>query len=415
MLVDERYRDVYAPQVGAHVDSLARIRALWRLWILERVDTVALVAAAQAFALSRVVLFAITYLAMALHPSVWGMHHPGSSTFWDAWYQWDARWYVRVARSGYHWQDFQHWSSVAFFPVYPLLILALVTVVPISTKLIAMVISNLLFFVALYALYRFVGREFDGKLARRSILYISLFPTALFFFAGYSESAFLLWSVLSLGAMRQRRWVWAGLWGCLAAGTRSQGLALMVPFALECWQVYGFRWREWLRGTWIALIPLSWIAFAIFMQARFENAFLFIESQRAWHRTTTWPWNGVWASLQRIPLNHIASVDPAHNLIELLSVAGFGALIAAGWRALPRSLSCYSLAVMALTLLNPAVRDGYYLPLMSSSRLCLALFPCFITLAMYGSREWVDRLYTTVAPALLALFAIVFLQGAWVA
>jgi hypothetical protein len=93
----------------------------------------------------------------------------------------------------------------------------------------------------------------------------------------------------------------------------------------------------------------------------------------------------------------------------------FGGLIAAGWRTLPRAFSWYSLLSLLLILISPAALDNYYLPLMSTSRLCLALFPCFITLAMYGDREMVDRLVTSMGPALLAVFTIIFLQGAWVA
>jgi hypothetical protein len=151
------------------------------------------------------------------------------------------------------------------------------------------------------------------------------------------------------------------------------------------------------------------------MQIHFNNALLFLQIQHAWHRETTWPWVGIWHTLQRLPLNHIASGDPAHNLIELASVCGFALLIWLGRRRLPLSFTLYALVSLLMILFNPAVLADYYLPLMSSSRLCLALFPCFITLAIYGERELVDRAVTTFGPALMAIFAIMFLQGAWVA
>lgn len=411
MFVDESY----SPRVGDATERLARLMVAARTRLLTRVDAHALVAAAQAFAVSRLLLIVVTYVAMALHPSVWGHDHPSSPTFWDAWYQWDARWYVRVARSGYHWQDLSHWSSVAFFPLYPIIIFFTVTVIPVSTKLIAILISNAMFFGAMYALYRLVDREFNRELAKRTVFYISLFPTALFFFAGYSESPFLLWSVLCVSSMRRRHWVRAGIFGGLAAATRSQGLALMVPFAYELWSVYGTRWRGLIRGAWIGLIPSGWGILACFMQVQFDNPLLFVQIQRAWHRTMAWPWDGIWMTLIRINLNKIASVDVAHNILELSCVLGFAALIAAGWGKMPRSFSLYALASFATIILSPAILDNYYLPLMSSSRLLLALFPCFITLAMLGKNEMVDRMVTTLGPGLMAVFTIVFLQGAWVA
>jgi mannosyltransferase PIG-V len=386
-----------------------------RIWLDAHVDRAALLAAARVFVLSRLLLLTVTYLALAFHPYVWGRTHPGSPTLWDAWYQWDARWYVRLARSGYHWYGFDHWSSVAFFPFYPLLILAAVTIVPVSTKLVAMIVSNALFFVALYFLHRLVRWEFGEAVAHRTLFYLALFPTALFFFAGYSESPFLCWTVLCMTALRRRQWARAALWGGIAAITRSQGLVLMLPFAYECWHAHGGDLRRMACLLWGALIPIGWGFLALYMQVQFDDPFLFVQSQSAWHRITTWPWVGIWESLQRISPAHIASNTSAHNLIELCGVCLFVGLIWAGWRVLPRVYSLYASASLCLILVNPAVGNNYYLPLMSTSRLCLALFPCFIALAIYGERETVDRAFTTFGPALLALFTVVFLQGAWVA
>jgi Gpi18-like mannosyltransferase len=415
MLADERDTEWYGARGEVEQPRLTKHSSRIPTKLLAHVDAAALAATIQAFAISRLLLALVTYLAMAFHPSVWGYHHASSSTFWDAWYQWDSRWYVRVARVGYEWHDPQHWSSVAFFPFYPALIWVLVTVIPVSAKLGAIIVSNAAFFGALFFLFRLVRREFGDEIAGRTIWYLSIFPTALFFFAGYSESPFLLWTVLSVSAMRQRQWAMAGLWGFFAAATRSQGLLLVVPFAVEVVQVYGRRWWQQWRSLWVVLIPGGAAVLALIMQALFANPMAFIESQRAWHRTLALPWDGVLLSINKIPLNKIAFPRPAHNLIELCAVALFVALIVVGWRRVPLSFSLYSTFSMLLMLMNPAILDNYYLPLMSSSRLCLALFPCFITLAIIGRNRAIDRLVTTLGPGLLAVFTIVFLQGAWVA
>jgi hypothetical protein len=415
MLANEQYKEWYgsgtleslSPPVGTAAMTWARLRA--------RVDTEALVATVQAFAITRFLLAIATYLAMALHPSVWGYTHASSATFWDAWYQWDARWYVRVARSGYHFQDIQHWSSVAFFPLFPAMILTAVTVIPISTKLVAMLLSNVLFFCALFVLHRLVRREFDGEIAGRTVWYVSIFPTALFFFAGYSEAPFLLLTVLSFSAMRKQHWLKAGLWGLLASATRSQGLILVVPFAVELCQVYGHRWWEKASSLSIGLVPAGMASFAVFMNIRFADPLLFVQSQRAWHRTTTWPWDGVLATLQRLAGGQIASPWSSQNLSQIACVLLFAWLVASGWQILPLSMSLYAGAGLLLILINPAILDNYHEPLMSTSRLCLALFPCFITLAHKGRNPTVDRLIGTIGPGMLALFTVIFLQGGWVA
>lgn len=422
---------IHAPYRPRSVPLAISAPALWT-WFLDHVDVAALRSACQAFVVSRVVLVMATYLTIALQLSI--ARHPQltASSFWSAWYQWDARWYLGIARSGYQWHDLHHFASVAFFPLYPIMIALLLLAAPIPGKLAAIVVANAAFLLALFFLDRLVRRECGAAVAARTTLYLSLFPTALFFFAGYTESPFLLWSVLSILAMRQRRWVWAGFWGGLASATHATGIALMVPFAVEWYQAHGLSLR-WLlrrdarmagaglsrhalaRGAWIGLIPAGCGAFALYLGVRFGDPLLFDQIQRAWHRTITWPWTGLAQTLRDISPSQLASYAVAHNLVELLTVIAFTLLIVAGWGRLPRSFSLYTAAFLLLTLMTPAALDGYYIPLRSTSRFCLALFPCFITLGMLGNRPAFDRLYLALSPAALAIFTAVFLQGGWVA
>lgn len=389
---------------------------LWRRVALPNwVDSRALGATARAFVLSRGLLLIVTYLVVACQLRVGAHPAVGQATLWDAWSQWDARWYLEVAFNGYQWLGAYHYSSVAFFPGYPLLIRLAQSLLPTPGTLTAMLVSNACFLAALYVLHRLVQREYGPDVAARTLLYLALFPTAFFFFAGYSESSFLLWSVLSVDAMRRRRWVEAGLWGCLAALTRSMGLALMVPFVLEWWQAERPGLRGLARGAWIALIPLGTALFALYLDQRFGNPLLFDRVQRAWHRTLTWPWTGIGDTLRRIEPGRIGSYRSAHNLIELLVVIGIVALIALGWRDLPLSFSGLAVAMLLVVLISPSVLDGYYLPLRSTSRFCLVLFPCFITLARLARRPFVDRAILALGPAAMAILGAVFLVGGWVA
>ena len=407
MLIEERVRSsLQLPRTIAWRAHLERLAA--------RMDRAALQAAAVAFVLSRLVLLGAGYCATAFRLSVAG--HPALSwrAPWLAWDQWDAVWFVRIAQHGYQWHGAYQFSSVAFFPVFPILIALLHTVLGAPYTLASMVIANATFAASLYILHILVREQWGPAVATRTVLYISLFPTALFFFAGYSEGPYLLWSLLCLVALRRKHWGWAALWGFLAAGTRSMGLALLAPFALELWQAYG-RERIGHRWLWLAVVPCSIGLYALYLGARFGNPLLFDRAQRAWHRTTTWPWRGVLATLHDISPAHLASYRSAHNLAALLALVGFAALIAAGWHRLPRAFSIYAGIALLMTLLNPAILDNYYLPLRSMPRFCLVLFPCFITLAIAGEHPLVDRLMMALGPAGLAILAIVFLQGGWVA
>ena len=85
-------------------------------------------------------------------------------------------------------------------------------------------------------LYDLTVHEYSEPVARRTVVYLAIFPTAFFFFAPYSESLFLL---LSLSAFREAsndRWPTAAIAGVLAAMTRSIGIVLapaLVVMAFE--------------------------------------------------------------------------------------------------------------------------------------------------------------------------------------
>ena len=130
------------------------------------------------------------------------------STLWLAWYRWDSGHFTAIASNGYD----VAWRT-AFFPLFPLLERggAFLTHDPFTAGLI---ISNLADLGMLVVLYRLVQQEFDAERAFRTILYLSVFPTAFFFAAAYNESLFLLLTLLSFYHMRHGNWWLAGLLGC---------------------------------------------------------------------------------------------------------------------------------------------------------------------------------------------------------
>ena len=69
-------------------------------------------------------------------------------------------------------------------------------------------------------------RRLGAKSALWTVVFLSVFPTAFFFQAIYSESLFLLLSVACFLAARRGRWALAGAAGFLASLTRNTGLLL---------------------------------------------------------------------------------------------------------------------------------------------------------------------------------------------
>lgn len=214
-------------------------------------------------------------------PATAGLHNAV-----DATERQDAVWYLRLADDGWSTGD----TSAAFFPLYPLAVRAVSRVLPGSDLVAALVVSNLAFLVALLALFALTAEAFGERIARRTIVVAAVFPTAFFFLAPYSESLFLLLSVLTFRAARHDRWGGVALFGALAGLTRSVGI-LLVPAML----VEAIRGRSERRplvprlagaGA-VALGPGLWFAWWGVANGRWLAP---LEAQASWQREPTWPW-----------------------------------------------------------------------------------------------------------------------------
>src|SRR5215210_1703766 len=163
--------------------------------------------------------------------------------------RWDSVWYLRIADSGYGRnaspgsghrpllaQDSM--PRAAFFPLYPLLVRGVGTLFGGSHGALlaaAYLISLVAFLGALALLHRLAELELGRRLARPTLLLLSVFPAAVYIGAPYSESLFLLLAVGAFYAARSGSWAWAGACAALASATRSAGLLLLIPLAMLWW------------------------------------------------------------------------------------------------------------------------------------------------------------------------------------
>ena len=86
----------------------------------------------------------------------------------------------------------------------------------------ATLLSSLMFGAALCLLYRITERRFDEGMARRTVLYLSVFPLTFVFSLPYAESLFLLCVLGAFALTWHGRWWW-GLRGGGAGGTGTAG------------------------------------------------------------------------------------------------------------------------------------------------------------------------------------------------
>ena len=388
---------------------------------------------------SRVFVLLAGFAAAALigirKPS-WAWRFPeGAETFrgllgslLNPWAHWDGVWYIKIARAGYADAD----GSTAFFPLFPLLLRYLGALFGDNLVVTGIVLSLLCFAGSAWLLYKLVARDFDDRVATRSVVYLSLFPTSFFLQAVYTESLFLLLSLACFFWAREGRWRLAGLAGLFAALTRSTGVLLVVPIAVYYFQSRGWRLRRADANVANLLMVveglLVWMAY---LSLSFGRPLLFAQVQDQWRREFTLPNLSIGRALeaaaqgarQLLSGQYLDLYWPVSQPGDAYSVAtanliGLGFLIvvglslAYGLRRLPPAYSLYGVTAVAYPLLFPA----RYVPLLSFPRFALAAFPVFVALALF-TRDRPREHAAIVVAMLLALAALTvrFALFVWVA
>ncbi len=315
---------------------------------------------------------------------------------------------------------YQKAAQTAFFPLYGLLerVLLPLTHNPLVAGLI---ISDIAGFFLLVVLYQLVREDVDEERANRTVLYLSLFPTAFFLAAGYNEALFLCLAVLSFYNMRHGQWWLAGLFGFFASLTRSAGIFLMLPFCYEYIRQHEFTIKR-IRFDIVSggLIAAGLGVYALYCYYKFHDFLAFSHAQVQWNHHLEPPWYGIIGSITAISQSGgLIGFQAMRNLLDLvpdLMMLVLIVLIFVGpWR-LPRSMWSYGLyaAVVYLFLqLFPVGGTGLF-PLQSVGRYLLELFPAFIILAAFGKSRMFHMNYLVISGALLFFLLTQFLTGHWV-
>lgn len=385
--------------------------------------------AAWVFVLSRFTILLVSYICVVLMPQFGNtlpMHcssgiQPNPCFF--AWYHWDAMAYVSVSHKGYAFTP-----EVAFFPLWPLLIhfggLLLGGYFPLSFYLAGLLLANIFFYFALVLLYCLLCEDFEASLAKKALFYLAFYPYALFFFLGYTESLFLLFSLAIFLLLRRGKtldWWFAGGIGFLAALTRSTGIILSIPFLImyvrQFWLPVKRDQYSWLEKVNalapILLFPAGIIAYMIYIGYTKGNPFLIQYEEAAhWHRHFDWIWITFAYIVKFLFTNPLFSGNVIHNLVDVVFTTFPIVAIVWGWKRLPLHYSLYALAIIIFSLSVPLKTVN---PLTSQPRYMLLAFPFIVILALWGKHPRFDQFFMALGPPLLALNTILFIGHYWVA
>ncbi len=355
--------------------------------------------------------------------------------FLSIWIYSDAEWYLSIAGSGYpntdemakaaaerdahkgypyqfapgdpaaRYRKYTEWdkdAKYAFFPLYPLSIAALHSILPLH--LAAFVATNAISAVAFLALYALTLAYFSDKgLAFRSLLLLMFYPFSVFYQAYYSEGLFLLLAVLSFYFLKKGRVGLSVLCGALLALARPTGVAIVVSLLIlavkqglpaptraakraeKLRKQSGVQLGaiDWTRSRIACLTPLGLVPYLLFnyFQTGHWNYFSLAELRWGMHSSEflgNLLNNTLVAGLNFFNLKFLSDHDCQ---VDYTVMAITLTVLVLSYKRLPLELWTFS----ALQWLMPLVLKD----LMSFSRYMSISFPLFIYLAWTMQRKWV--------------------------
>ncbi len=317
------------------------------------------------------------------------------------WANFDGRHFLKIATEGYKNFDF------AFFPLYPFLISVFNFGQPLYAGLI---ISLLSFLGGLITLRKIALLDFDKKVADMAVFFACFFPLSFFYNSVYSDSLFLLVSIISFYFARRKEWVVSGFFAGLASLTRLSGIAVLPALIVEWYLQNRNKYTiskmllPFFKNGFLAIVfGLMGIGGYMLDLTIFKgDPLLFQKSMVAWSQEGfVFPLRVVFRYLKIF-----ASVD-YHLLIYWIAILEFVAIfVYLGlaiyvWRKVRVS---YAVFMITLLLLVPATGT-----LAGTPRYLLHLFPGFIAIALLVQKNvWLKNslilLFLALGFALTALF-----------
>jgi len=357
--------------------------------------------------LSRILIYLIAYgIDLAAHGYQGGLFDRLSAI----WLRGDAPHYQGIAENWYVTEGDPRFHIV-FFPLYPILIRAFSFLTG-EFFAASLLVSNLCFFGACLFLYELVLLDHGKKTALSAVAFLCILPAAYFFNAPMSESAFLLCSLACMFFLRKKKPLFAGIFGLLAAFTRSLGIMLILPAVVE-WvaelcEAHRFEREQFVKKLLIRIGCLLLIfaglgAYLLINYTVTGDAFKFMYYQKThWSQGIGWFFNT--ASYQTdYAVKSVLSGDIASflglwlpNLLAL--VLGLIVMIP-NLRRMRVSISAYHL--------------GYYFAamgatwLLSGPRYLAASFPIAVSLALIGK----NKVWNAVLTALCILGLVAYLAA----
>lgn len=195
-----------------------------------------------------------------------------------AWANFDGVHYINIASKGYV-------NEGRFFPLLSIIIyiLSIGNLYFPITFLVALILPNIIFFAALFLLYKLLRLDYNEKSAFNIIKVLLIYPLSFFFISVYTEGLFLLLSVSCFYLIRKRLWWQASLVTMLLASTRFVGIFMIPVFIYEFWITEKPKtFKQYLRIPLMSFISILGVAaYSVYNYFKWGDFLYFLNAHTA--------------------------------------------------------------------------------------------------------------------------------------
>lgn len=363
----------------------------------------------------RIIVYFISFVALCLFAE--NGQNITFETFVNGWHQWDASNYIRIATGGYtFWRENGEPTTLVFFPLYAWTIKVCYFFIR-DYDISALVVSTLCYVGGIIYMFGFVSLEFGKEIAKKAVIYISIFPFGFFFGAMMPESIFLLTASAFFYYLKKHNWYMVAFFGLAGALSRMQGILLIIPAGIEWLETYQpikklmeKKFDEFFHSL-IVLIPVCFTAVGTLLYFWINylvagNCFKFLELQETiWGHHYEYVGKAVTTIFAYLMGDHYTSnMKLAIWLPQaILVVLTFGLLIYAANKHKPQ----YTLYLTAYTIISFSASF-----IISGGRYMSVAIPLFIILAkMFDKHERAHRAFVAICLLLMALYTAGYVFG----
>ncbi len=304
---------------------------------------------------------------------------------------WDTGFYIQIAENWYS------YPAYAFFPAYPVFIRILSFMI--KDSWLSAFILSFVTGIACVPAFQALAEEYQSRMgAFTSTMVMSFFPYVfLFTTMAYTESLFLLSSVLTWYFYRKGKLTSAGLTACIATLSKIYGIFILIPILVDI--LYNRSFKKMLNFSFPIFAILSWLSYLFYTTG---DWLMFMTSQQYW-RELGMEFNWIRSYLQPLLAFDTWRLS-TFNYILIAFIAIF-AFIIFGTLNLDWRLGTYAIAM-------------YFSLLYFSNFLSLPRFLSFIFPIWLKSRLENPLLLIMIIPFFTLISLLIwfqFLVGGWIA